>query len=239
MHKLHDCKHTVNLIASQRVGTTQYFLMQQYPESLSQYMNRLDDEMKSHGINQYPSPCTDMAFTIKAMSQIGCALGYMHRLNIAHSDMKPQNILISHRGDAVVVDFDGACFATADGSFTARTHTDLFMAPEMQDGKKDHQRDSVTLTTAVDWWGLGVLGLVMVMGPNYFRNRTMLRLMTYTRSVLTHHLEPCLGACPLLDLLCDLLAEDPSESLSSYVTFKQHPAFSHVNWADLEAPQSV
>lgn len=53
---------------------------------------------------------------IKFINQIGNALSYLHSQQICHFDVKPQNILLDEKGNAVLIDFGISKTFTDDGS---------------------------------------------------------------------------------------------------------------------------
>lgn len=50
--------------------------------------------------------------TRKILTSLSTALGYMHKLGMVHSDVKPDNIFVDNDGTATLIDVGGAC---ADG----------------------------------------------------------------------------------------------------------------------------
>lgn len=58
-------------------------------------------------LNEYIEVCDRLPeeTAVKYIKEIGKALSYMHRHNIAHLDIKPSNIMISKGGKAVLIDF--------------------------------------------------------------------------------------------------------------------------------------
>jgi len=81
----------------------------------------------------------------------------MHKINIVHWDLKPENLLLDHNNNIKIVDFglsntfkEGEYLKTACGS-------PCYAAPEMIEGKK-------YLGTMVDIWSIGVILYALVCG---------------------------------------------------------------------------
>lgn len=66
--------------------------------------------------------------TVDILTQVARAITALHRRGFIHGDLKPENIVVSHDGQATVVDFGFACAAgSAAGSIRG---TRDYMAPE-------------------------------------------------------------------------------------------------------------
>ena len=82
---------------------------------------------------------------------------YIHKLQIVHWDLKPENLLLDHKGQIKVVDFglsntfkNGEKLQTACGS-------PCYAAPEMIEGKPYDG-------TLVDIWSCGVIMYALICG---------------------------------------------------------------------------
>lgn len=102
---------------------------------------------------------------LRVMIQVAKALGYAHRNNIIHRDIKPGNILLDREGNARVVDF-GIARLTEDTEISKVNETGMtvgtpaYMAPEQQKG-------AAFTTSACDIYSLGVIMYLMLTGKLY------------------------------------------------------------------------
>ena len=107
---------------------------------------------------------------VRLFREIADALVYAHHEGVVHRDIKPDNILLSHR-HAMVTDFGVARAVTAAGDKTALTHTGMavgtpaYMAPEQASGDAhtDHRADI---------YALGLVAYEMLAGHPPFQGVT-------------------------------------------------------------------
>ena len=87
---------------------------------------------------------------------------YLHSLNVAYRDLKPENVLIDKYGHVKLTDF-GFAKEVPDRTFTL-CGTPEYLAPEIIQSK-GHGKE-------VDWWALGILTYEMTAGfpPFYDEN---------------------------------------------------------------------
>lgn len=98
----------------------------------------------------------EASFVRQVLAAIGSALRFVHRENILHRDVKPGNMLLSHRWsesgpggtEIKLADFGIAKLIEATGSARTVIGTPLYLAPEMVSGR--------TYGPATDAWALGV-----------------------------------------------------------------------------------
>ncbi|MCB0210980.1 MAG: serine/threonine protein kinase [Anaerolineae bacterium] len=84
---------------------------------------------------------------LEYMVQVCRIVAYLHRQNIIHRDIKPQNIKITHKGQALLVDF-GIAKIAEDGGHTAlgaKAVTEGYSPPEQYSGHTDPRSDIYAL----------------------------------------------------------------------------------------------
>jgi serine/threonine-protein kinase len=107
---------------------------------------------------------------------IACGLAEAHRAGLIHRDLKPDNVLLTHRGQPKIGDFGLAkriAGAGTDGSYSL-AGTPHFMAPELFQGEQ--------ATKASDVYALGVVYFQMLTGQLPFARDSMGALMTAVTS---------------------------------------------------------
>ncbi|KAI1498763.1 kinase-like domain-containing protein [Biscogniauxia marginata] len=83
------------------------------------------------------------------ISELGCALRYVHGQGIIHRDVKPDNVLLDSDGHVHLTDFNVASDVIPGKVLTSKSGTLAYLAPEVYGGKGYDVR--------ADWWSLGVL----------------------------------------------------------------------------------
>ncbi|NWT75188.1 MAPK2 kinase, partial [Prunella fulvescens] len=115
----------------------------------------------------------DQAFTERGMElaseimkSIGEAIQYLHSINIAHRDVKPENLLYtSKRPNAVLklTDFGFAKETTTHNSLATPCYTPYYVAPEVLGPEKYDK--------SCDMWSLGVIMYILLCGyPPFYSN---------------------------------------------------------------------
>jgi serine/threonine protein kinase len=85
---------------------------------------------------------------VSIVAQVADALELLHRERIIHGDIKPDNVLLDHDGNAKLVDFGIAHLATASGGLPTDSlgGSVPYLAPEqLQDGRADSRSDVYSL----------------------------------------------------------------------------------------------
>ena len=110
--RMEDAPHVVRIHDIFEENGTAYYVM----EFLGG--GSLNDILKREG----PMP---EARAIGYVRQIGEALNYLHALNTLHLDIKPSNVLINKKGEAVLIDFGVSKHYDQSGSQTSSTPVGL------------------------------------------------------------------------------------------------------------------
>ncbi|XP_074165109.1 MAP kinase-activated protein kinase 2 [Sminthopsis crassicaudata] len=112
----------------------------------------------------------DQAFTEREasdiMKSIGEAIQYLHSINIAHRDVKPENLLYSSKRPNAILkltDFGFAKETTSHNSLTTPCYTPYYVAPEVLGPEKYDK--------SCDMWSLGVIMYILLCGyPPFYSN---------------------------------------------------------------------
>jgi len=93
-------------------------------------------------------PASDLRWRMSQFVRLLNAMEAAHRKNVVHRDLKPQNIIIDHQGELVVVDFGLAASAERSGE-SSRGGTPGYAAPEQFAG--------ASVGPSADVYALGVI----------------------------------------------------------------------------------
>ncbi|XP_041048420.1 MAP kinase-activated protein kinase 2-like [Carcharodon carcharias] len=112
----------------------------------------------------------DQAFTEREASEImrdiGSAIQYLHAMNIAHRDVKPENLLYTSKDLSAILkltDFGFAKETTLHNSLATPCYTPYYVAPEVLGPEKYDK--------SCDMWSLGVIMYILLCGyPPFYSN---------------------------------------------------------------------
>ena len=152
--------------------------------------------------------------------QIIAGISYIHKLNIVHRDMKPENLLLDHGHQIKIVDFglsntfkEGELLKTAWGS-------PWYASPEMIAGKKYEG-------PIADIWSWGIILFALVWGFLPFEDQNTALL--YKKILAGEFKIPKFLSSDLQDLISKILVTDPSKRINI------HQILDH-NWFKLKTP---
>ncbi|XP_029299080.1 death-associated protein kinase 2 isoform X2 [Cottoperca gobio] len=105
---------------------------------------------------------------IEFMKQILEGLGFLHSKNIAHFDLKPENIMLSDKAaphpNIKLIDFGLAHRFHQGEEYRSTSGTPQYIAPEVM--------NSEPLSTAGDMWSIGVITYILLSGLSPFQGET-------------------------------------------------------------------
>jgi serine/threonine protein kinase len=149
--------------------------------------------------------------------QIGDALAFAHQNGVVHRDIKPGNVLLDLRGNALVTDFGIAKVADAEAGLTRTgilVGTPAYMSPE--------QCSAGTVTGASDQYALGAVAYQMLTGQPPFAGPTLSVLQAHvTRepTPLTQLRSDCpAGLAQAINRMLQKRPEDRWPSISAAIT---------------------
>ncbi|KAI4998370.1 hypothetical protein ZWY2020_053712 [Hordeum vulgare] len=131
---------------------------------------------------------------------------YLHSHNIIHSDIKPDNLLVTSTGNVKIGDFSvSQIFEDDDDMLRRSPGTPVFTAPECCQGSAYHGRSA-------DTWAVGVTLYCMITGCYPFLGETLQE--TYDKIVNDAADIPSAVSPQLVDLLERLLCKDPGDRIT-------------------------
>ncbi|XP_029023905.1 death-associated protein kinase 2 [Betta splendens] len=105
---------------------------------------------------------------IEFMKQILEGLGFMHSRNIAHFDLKPENIMLLDKAlphpNIKLIDFGLAHRFVPGEEYRSTSGTPQYIAPEVINNQP--------LNTAADMWSIGVITYILLSGLSPFQGDT-------------------------------------------------------------------
>jgi len=133
--------------------------------------------------------------------QLASVLGYLHRNDWVHLDVKPDNVVVQE-GRAILIDLG---LATRPGRIERGMGTDGYAAPEQDAGG--------TVSAATDVWGLAATLVECLTREAPGRHPDLTGLPAPLRPLLEECLQPDPSRRPALEQVCerldDVLAESP------------------------------
>jgi len=157
-----------------------------------------------------------------------CAFEHMHERRIIYRDLKPENLLLNHKGHLKLTDMGLAKFVIGKTYTTCGTPD--YFAPEVI--------ASTGHTNAVDWWALGVLIFELMSGHPPFESPAPIQIYKKVTAGIGKipFPAPCQGQVG--DLIKQLMKADPSERLpmrrGGPRNIRAHKWFGGFDWKGME-----
>ncbi|XP_073418628.1 MAP kinase-activated protein kinase 3 isoform X2 [Dendrobates tinctorius] len=108
----------------------------------------------------------DLAEASEIMRDIGMAIRHLHELNIAHRDVKPENLLYTSKdsnAELKITDFGFSKETTVQNALQTPCYTPYYVAPEVLGPEKYDK--------SCDMWSLGVIMYILLCGyPPFYSN---------------------------------------------------------------------
>ncbi|KAI1816550.1 kinase-like protein [Poronia punctata] len=165
------------------------------------------------------------------ISELACALRYVHRQNIIHRDIKPDNVLLDADGHVHLTDFNVASDVVPGKLLTSKSGTLAYLAPEVYGGRGYDVR--------ADWWSLGVLFYECIYNKRPFEGNSE----TSLTNVILHATAKFPVTQPAVTTDCmrairRALEPNPDLRLGhSWQKFTEEPFFRVIDFEMLEAKQ--
>ncbi|KAK4034424.1 kinase-like domain-containing protein [Parachaetomium inaequale] len=162
------------------------------------------------------------------ISELGCALRYIHGQGIIHRDVKPDNVLLDADGHVHLTDFNVASDVIQGKVLTSKSGTLAYLAPEVYAGQGYDVR--------ADWWSLGVLFYECIYNKRPFEGSSESSLSSVIQAARPKF--PVTNppvSLPCMYAIKDALDADPNKRLgSTWESFTQHEFFSCIDFLALE-----
>lgn len=151
----------------------------------------------------------------KYLYQLTAGLKYLHKHNIIHRDIKPDNILLDKNDNVFLVDFGVSEFLCEKEMMTKlRTGTLLFFSPELFSNVKN------LIGPPIDIWALGITLFAMLYGYLPFNGESFCEIkenITKKIPIFPEYATP-----QQIDLLHKILCKDPNKRIT-LEGIRQHP----------------
>ncbi|XP_029445409.1 serine/threonine-protein kinase 17A [Rhinatrema bivittatum] len=155
----------------------------------------------------------------RLMRQILEGISFLHKNNVVHLDLKPQNILLTSEsplGDIKVVDFGLSRIVNSSEELREIMGTPEYVAPEILNYEP--------ISTATDMWSIGVLAYVMLTGTSPFlgddKQQTFLNISQLNISYSEEDFDMISETA--VDFIKTLLVKEPELRITAEAAL-QHP----------------
>lgn len=163
------------------------------------------------------------------MSELACALRYIHKQGIVHRDVKPDNILLDSEGHVHLADFNVASDFRVSKPLTSKSGTLAYLAPEAFRG--------TGYLCEVDWWSLGVTFYECIYGKRPYEGKSQEELAESicAASPRFYVTKPPVTMPCLMAMSC-LMERDKRKRIGAigWNSFTDNPFFSPIDFEALE-----
>ena len=110
-------------------------------------------------------------YALAIFAQVSIAVDYLHGLDVAHRDLKAENLVFAAKGSPIIkfIDFGGAAMWTQEQGLVGLVGTPQYVAPEVVTGYGDDNPTHKPYGKGCDLWSMGVLLYVMLSKTMPFR----------------------------------------------------------------------
>jgi serine/threonine protein kinase len=158
------------------------------------------------------------------LSEIACALEYLHSMDIVYRDLKSENVMLDEKGHVKLIDFGLSKIFNGDETLTNTfCGTIDCMAPEVV-----MDADSPGHGKPADWWSFGVFMFDLLVGRSPFSSSHG-RRATQERILRGKFFVPNFVSPTAADLIRKLLRKSVDRRLGP-AGVKAHPFFSRLDW---------
>lgn len=196
--------HIVNIYRFGEVNDL-YYMVMQFIEGVD-----LGWILNDYSANSELLPYEDVA---RIISQMADALDYAHANGVIHRDVKPSNIMLNRRGDAVLTDF-GIALLQNDGTLGEVLGSPSYVAPEQA-------ANSSQASSKSDLYSLGIVLYEMLTGTvPYGHGSTVDIVLAHTNEPLPSPLERNPDLHPaFVPVLEKALQKEPEDRYQSGLDF--------------------
>ncbi|KAF2744110.1 kinase-like protein [Sporormia fimetaria CBS 119925] len=162
------------------------------------------------------------------ISELGCAVRYIHQQGIVHRDIKPDNVLLDSDGHVHLADFNVASDFIPHKPLTSKSGTLAYLAPEVYEGKG--------YSCEVDWWSLGVLFYECIYNKRPFEANSHDSLaQKILKGEPTYPVTNPPVSMPCLHAISSLLEKDRKKRIGaiSWESFTDNPFFRPIDFEAL------
>eukprot|EP00038_Savillea_parva_P009290 m.182509 g.182509 ORF g.182509 m.182509 type:complete len:409 (+) comp15552_c0_seq1:39-1265(+) len=161
-------------------------------------------------------------------AQVAMAFEYLHNVDVIFRDLKPENLLVDHKGYLKLTDF-GFAKRVSDRAYTM-CGTPEYMAPEIIQGR-GYGHD-------VDWWAFGILCYEMNHGLPPFTSESQLEMFKKIQACKVRY------QSHMPKDLCEMIGSFVVPDVSARLSCNKHngmdrikalPYFKGVNWDGIYA----